>query len=122
MLSKRNISKKTSIFLIATLKENVVTIGASHRLKLLRLTRGYVKRHITRARDNFDTDQGFHSRKGKATYQKLIADLDTDNPHGTYCYHCRNIAMIDDMVISHARCSLARVYHEECGRLINVWP
>lgn len=91
------------------------------RLKLLRLTTSYVKRHITRAR-YFDTDNGFHKRKGKLTYQKLVADLDTDNLHGTYCYHCRNIAMIDDMVISHARCSLARVYHEECGRLINVWP
>lgn len=91
------------------------------RLKLLRLTSSYVKRHITRAR-YFETDHGFHKRKGQATYQKLIADLDTDNPHGTYCYHCRNMAMIDDMVISHARCSLARVYHEECGRLINVWP
>lgn len=64
---------------------------------------------------------GFSFHKGMS-YQKLVAGLDHDNPQGTYCYHCRNIAVIDDMVVTNGRCSLARVYHESCGRLINVWP
>lgn len=115
--------KTTSGALIATLAEDGTPQGRP-RLKLLRLTPSYVKRHITRAREKFEITGsmgGYSFHKG-ISYQRLIADLDSDNPKGTYCYHCRNIAAIDDMVVSHARCSLARVYHEECGRLINVWP
>lgn len=91
------------------------------RLKKQNLTIAYVHRHITKAREKV-SDGGFSYRKGNISYQQMIADLDYDDVMGTYCYHCRNITRIGETVITHARCSLSRVYHESCGVLINLWP
>ena len=96
----------------------LATIGSSKRLKRQHLTDSYVHRHITKARQSVD-----NGNNGFATiYQKLIAGLDYDDPTGTYCYHCRKVTTIGDTVITHARTSLSRVYHESCARLINLWP
>jgi hypothetical protein len=95
--------------------------GGSKRLKKQQLTHWYISRHITKARQKV-SDGGFSYRKGNASYQQLIADLDINNATGTYCYHCRNLAYVNETVITHARCSLSRVYHEACGVLIKVWP
>ena len=107
---------------LSFLRENQrVTNTTTSRLKKQYLTIAYVHRHITKAREKV-ADGGFSYRKGNSSYQQMIADLDYNDVTGTYCYHCRNITRIGETVITHARCSLSRVYHESCGVLINLWP
>lgn len=93
----------------------------SSRLKMQPLTLQYVHRHINKAKVKV-AGRSDKSINKSLLYHNLIANIDVDSTNGTYCYHCRNIAQINETVVTHAGCGLTRVYHKVCAKKIKIWP
>lgn len=93
----------------------------SSRLKMQPLTLTYVHRHINKAKVKVAgrSKRAIHK---SLMYHHMVASIDPDRDNGTYCYHCRNIAQINETVVTHAGCGLTRVYHKVCAKKIKIWP